>query len=117
MKITEFAQSELNRILNENEAQGLEVVTQEGCCGGKHPVFSMVNFESCDAPETIDGIQVLMTDEVKALLEDAIIDFGDDGLMVFNKAQDGCCGGHHSDDEDHGCCGGHGHEGGCGCHQ
>ncbi len=116
MKITESAQNELNRILKDNEAQGLQVVTQEGCCGGKHPVFQMVNFDTCDAPETIDGISVLMDDEVKAMLEDTIIDFGDDGLVVFDHSKAGCCsGGHH--DEDHECCGGNGHEGGCGCHE
>ena len=116
LTITEPAVAELKKIMAENGADGLQAVLAQTCCSVS-PVFQMVRFDEGDEPVEISGIKILMDDDTKAVVDEAIIDVQDGELMVFMPAQGGgCCGGHGGHDHDGGCCGGHGdhdHDGGC----
>lgn len=116
LTITEPAVAELKKIMAENGADGLQAVLAQTCCSVS-PVFQMVRFDEGDEPVEISGIKILMDDDTKAVVDEAIIDVQDGELMVFMPAQGGgCCGGHGDHDHDGGCCSGHGdhdHDGGC----
>lgn len=120
MKITEPALAELKKILAQNNADGLEVVLQQSCCGIS-PAFQMVRFDENDKPDDVEGILILASGDAKKAVEDVIIDLKDGELVVYNPVcgcGDGECG--HDHDHEGGCCGDHDHdhEGGCcgGCH-
>lgn len=143
LTITNSAAEMLKNLIKENGADGLQAFMAQSCCSAS-PAFQMVRFEEGDQPEIINEIPVLMDDDVKGEIDQAIIDVADGELAVFLPAaggcgcgghhhhdheeggccgghhhdheEGGCCGGHHHDDEEGSCCGTHGHDGGC-CHE
>lgn len=106
MKVTEPAKQALNQILTDNQADGLQVVLQQSCCGVS-PVFQLVRFDAEDRPDDIDGIQILIDDEAREAVSEVIIDLKDGELVVYNPVC-GCGSGCSHDDHDHqcgsGCC-------------
>lgn len=125
MKITDQARDALNEIFKNNGVNGLRMDITETCCG-KSPVIAMDILDDGDIKEQVNGVDVVIPDELEELADTLVIDQIDGELVVLNSVcgchhdhEDGeCCGGHgHHDHEDGSCCGGHGHgNGGC-CHE
>lgn len=110
MKITDEARDVLKGVISENNADGLLVELTRTCCG-EAPVFRFAAFDENDKPESINGIDIVVPENIGDALDDLIIDMVNGELVVMSSAAGGCgCGGH----EDGGCCGSHEEDGCCG---
>lgn len=81
MKITDEAKEILNQGLAANNCDCLTATLQQSCCGSSVS-FSLSNLTSEDKPEMVNGIPVIMDDEILKKVELVTL-YAEDGELLF----------------------------------
>lgn len=90
MKITEEAKSMLTELFASNACDALKASLQESCCGSSL-VLSVIKLKDDDDPVSVNGVPVLMGDEVKDRAELVTITVENEDLVILDEASSGCC--------------------------
>ncbi|GAU79917.1 hypothetical protein [Fusibacter sp. 3D3] len=90
MKITNEAKTMLEGAFGSNDCDCLKAVLQKSCCGTSL-VFNLAKLEDGDEPTSINGISVLMEDDVKERSDTVTITVENGELAIQDEASSGCC--------------------------
>jgi len=90
MKITDEAKKMLEEVFASNDCDCLKAMMQKSCCGTSL-VLNLAKLEAGDEPTSINGISVLMEDEVKERAETVTITVENGELAIQDEASSGCC--------------------------
>ncbi|SKB00670.1 hypothetical protein SAMN05443428_1468 [Caloramator quimbayensis] len=90
MKITNEAKKMLEEIFSSNDCDCLKAILQKSCCGTSL-VFNLAKLKDGDEPTSINGISVLMEDDVKKRAETITITVENGELAIQDEASSGCC--------------------------
>jgi len=90
MKITNDAKTMLQEVLTSNNCDCLKAMLQQSCCGTSL-VFNMAKLEEGNEPTSINGIAVLMEEDVKQRAETVTIAVENGELAILDEASSGCC--------------------------
>ena len=90
MKITNEAKKMLEGIFASNDCNCLKAKLQKSYCGTSL-VFNLAKLENGDEPISINGISVLMDDDVKKRAETVTIIVENGELAIQDQASSGCC--------------------------
>ena len=90
MKITNEAKIMLGDVFASNDVDCLKAMLQKSCCGSSL-VFNLAKLEDGDEPASINGISVLMEDDVKERVENVTITVENGELAIHDEASPGCC--------------------------
>jgi len=90
MKITDEAKVMLEEVLTSNGYDCLKATVQKTCCGTS-VMFNLAKLTDSDKPIDINGISVLMNDDVKNRTETITITVENKKLAVEDTAASGCC--------------------------
>lgn len=90
MKITDGAKQTLEKVLSENDAEGILLYTVPGCCGSQFAI-SLDPAQESDKVEFINGIKVAIDSQV-ASTEELTLDKEEnqeEGLVLIGASS--CC--------------------------
>ena len=90
MKITDEAKKMLEGIFSSNDGDCLKVTLQKSCCGTSL-VINLAKLEEGNEPISINGISVLMDEDVKERAEAVTIAVENGDLIINDEASSGCC--------------------------
>lgn len=90
MIITQEAKSLLNKVSESNGYDCLKASLQQSCCGTS-VVLSMAKLDDKDEPVIIDGVSVLMDNEVEERAKTVTLDAKRGRLILQDEAASGCC--------------------------
>ena len=90
MKITDEAKKILEEVLESNNCDCLKATLQKSCCGTSL-AFSLSKLEDGDEPTSINGISVLMEDEVEKRAQNVTITVENGELAIQDEQSSGCC--------------------------
>lgn len=90
MKITNEAKTMLEGVFASNDCDCLKAMLQKSCCRTSF-VFNLAKLEDGDEPISINGISVLMEEDVKERAETVTITVENGELAIQDEASSGCC--------------------------
>ena len=90
MKITNEAKTMLEGLFVSNDSDCLKAKLQKSCCGTSL-VFNLAKLETGVAPTLVNGIAVVMEDDVKERAESVTITVEKGELAVQDEAASSCC--------------------------
>lgn len=89
MKITNEAKTMLQEVFTLNDCDCLKAMMQKSCCGTSL-VFNLAKLKDDDEPISINGISVLMGDEVKKRAETVTMIVQNGELAIQDEAASSC---------------------------
>lgn len=90
MIITDEAKKILEEAFVSNDCDCLKATLQKSCCGTSL-VFYLGKLEDGDEAVSINGISVLMEDDVRKRAESVTITVENGELAIHDDASSGCC--------------------------
>ncbi|ORX23187.1 hypothetical protein BVF91_07855 [Thermoanaerobacterium sp. PSU-2] len=90
MIITDEAKKILEEAFVSNDCDCLKATLQKSCCGTSL-VFYLGKLENGDEPVSINGISVLMEDDVRKRAESVTITVENGELAIHDDASSDCC--------------------------
>ncbi len=90
MKITNDAKTMLQELFTSNNCNCLKAKVQQSCCGTSL-VFNLAKLEDGSNATSINGISVLMEDDVKQRAETVTIAVEDGELAILDEEASSCC--------------------------
>ncbi|MCX7749141.1 MAG: hypothetical protein N2645_19950 [Clostridia bacterium] len=90
MKISDEAKLLITDALASNNCDCLQVVLKKSCCGTSLN-FVPIKLKAGDSAVSIDGISVMMDDQVKARVEKVTLAV-EDGELIIQDDAPSCCG-------------------------
>lgn len=90
MKITNEAKTIIEEVFAANDCDCIKATLQETCCSTT-VAFNLGKLEDGDESTSINGIPVLMEDEVKERAETVTITVENGELAIQDEASSGCC--------------------------
>lgn len=89
MKITKDAKLVIDKLLSTGENNCLKVSEQKSCCGTS--LFFTLAHASSEELKEIDGVKVLLQDEVVERIENVVIDEEEGRLIIIDEENGECC--------------------------
>lgn len=89
MKITDEAKAIINETLAKNECDCLKAMLQKSCCGTS-VYISLTKLKPGDEPVSINGVPVMMDNEVKERAETITL-ATENGKLIIKDDKPSCC--------------------------
>ncbi|WP_281975074.1 iron-sulfur cluster biosynthesis family protein [Halobacillus litoralis] len=89
MKITEEAKQTLEKLIEENGAEGLRIQSVSGGCCGPQIGLSLEAAKESDYIQEINDIRVAIDQQVKGLVDEITLDKKEDQFVLVGL--DNCC--------------------------
>lgn len=96
MKITEQAQTELKKALDDfnQPGAGIRMFSTQGCCGPSIQMDITTHVGNNETLISLQGIDFFVTNDLLPQMEDITIEYGSNGFRLkgLQKSGSGCCG-------------------------